>query len=666
MFFITFLIFVSFSNIAECQFWNTSDGILPWESYLQLGHIQRPLGLTLNRSSLAHHHFSVGYLCLQSFMYDEAQDAFNLAINVTPTFIEAHIGKMLSCKHALWADTDFECGLEAYNTTQTMLKTSNITLSPLQSALITTVYQWYANESSVTAGELSFLSSIEQLSKVYPNETDIQVLHGLSLLNIAYQNEFEGQIEPKPMLEARKILKSALKNEPTHPGALHYLIHAFDVDHVTTAEKAAEFATIYNKTVLSLSHAQHMPAHIWMRTGAWLLAISADRSAVEVSLGLCATKIFHRHISISSPDLTSILKQFNSSSQVLSFLQCDAENRAHSTEWLSYSRLQAGDWLGSVALIRDLFLAENQSLSTPHHYLPFAYRAQARSIVDIFFWFPYRREFLDKIQSLLVFNKEQPLVLFGDNATGWYPIWSEAGYRFIECLQLLTNFHLNNNKSQVFITIDNHLERFIILSNRTRHFSKYIANNIFLMAPQILAMRYYVNGLWQECLNELYTATQLESTAVSNGNNPTLIFARSSELLAMHLLLMYETYQEDTKWNNSSVYKLNGSEISLDKFPSMALDFYQKEDQIAPNRAINTLGMARLNVHLNHENIATSLYQQLVFQMTSANYSDENFLREANQYLEQHNSMIKCTFSIILIIFSLLSSILHSTLNKIS
>jgi hypothetical protein len=28
-------------------------------------------------------------------MYDEAQDAFDLAINKTPTLIEAYIGKML-------------------------------------------------------------------------------------------------------------------------------------------------------------------------------------------------------------------------------------------------------------------------------------------------------------------------------------------------------------------------------------------------------------------------------------------------------------------------------------------------------------------------------------------------------------------------------------------
>ena len=75
--------------------WKASDGILPWQSYLKLGEIHRPLGLKLNRASLAHHHFAIGYLCLQSFMYDEAQDAFNLAINHTPTFIEPYIGKIL-------------------------------------------------------------------------------------------------------------------------------------------------------------------------------------------------------------------------------------------------------------------------------------------------------------------------------------------------------------------------------------------------------------------------------------------------------------------------------------------------------------------------------------------------------------------------------------------
>ncbi len=148
-----------------------------------------------------------------------------------------------------------------------MLRKSNITLTPLQSSLLSTVYLWYANQSSIKAGERAFLSSIANVSKTYPNEADIRVLWGLSLLNVAYDREFEDQIEPKSMIESREVLKTALKMEPNHPGALHYLIHAYDVNQVDVAEKASDYALIYNKTVLTLSHAQHMPAHIWMRTG---------------------------------------------------------------------------------------------------------------------------------------------------------------------------------------------------------------------------------------------------------------------------------------------------------------------------------------------------------------------------------------------------------------
>lgn len=90
---ILLILFVFNKNINGLA-WNTS-GLCSWESYLQLGEIERPLGLTLDRSSIVHHHFYIGYLCLHSFLYDEAQDAFDSAIELNETFIEAYIGKLL-------------------------------------------------------------------------------------------------------------------------------------------------------------------------------------------------------------------------------------------------------------------------------------------------------------------------------------------------------------------------------------------------------------------------------------------------------------------------------------------------------------------------------------------------------------------------------------------
>jgi hypothetical protein len=109
---------------------------------------------------------------------------------------------------------------------------------------------------------------------------------------------------------------------------------------------------------------------------------------------------------------------------------------------------------------------------------------------------------------------------------------------------LLTVLQTSNNISGISSTIDNHLARLITLSNHTTSLSKYISTSILMMIPQILGMRYYINGSWQECLSELSEAVRFESMLVSDGNSPTLIFARSSELLAMHLLLIYEKYQE--------------------------------------------------------------------------------------------------------------------------
>lgn len=97
----------------------------------------------------------------------------------------------------------------------------------------------------------------------------------------------------------------------------------------------------------------------------------------------------------------------------------------------------------------------------------------------------------------------------------------------------------------------------------------------------------------------------------------------------------------------------NGTQTSIAKFPSIALKLYKIADQTAPNRAINTLGLARSNAHLNRHSIAVGLYQQLSFQMTSSHYHDENFLKEPNEYLDNHNSAIHSNFSFSLTLFIL-------------
>lgn len=150
-----------------------------------------------------------------------------------------------------------------------MLTQTSTTLSDFQRSLLSTAYKWYPDPSAsnTTEGEWEFLSSIANLSRLYPNEIDIRALWALSLLNVADQAQFQSTTESLYMLFARIVLEEAVQKEPNHPGILHYLIHAYDVPRVDIAQQADGYALSYGRLVKTASHAQHMPAHIWMRTG---------------------------------------------------------------------------------------------------------------------------------------------------------------------------------------------------------------------------------------------------------------------------------------------------------------------------------------------------------------------------------------------------------------
>ncbi|CAF1126254.1 unnamed protein product [Adineta ricciae] len=268
--------------------------LLPWERYVNLGSAGQPLGSAINQTSLAHQHFLIGYLCLHSFHYESAQEAFAMALEEDNTFVEAHIGRLLgfvSITQTLWEYMDREGTLQAWNETWAIFNNSNVTLTPYQLAYLNTVYQWFAYEN-ISDGEDVFLQSMLNLTQTFPIDTDAQTQLGLVYLNIAIRETFELQmLEPPAMLEARKVLQKVLAQEPSHPGCLHYLIHACDIPRVGSAVQAIPYAHSYREIVRTASHAQHMATHTWIRIGAWPLAQEDNERSVNVSVILCMLKL---------------------------------------------------------------------------------------------------------------------------------------------------------------------------------------------------------------------------------------------------------------------------------------------------------------------------------------------------------------------------------------
>ena len=83
---------------------------------------------------------------------------------------------------------------------------------------------------------------------------------------------------------AGAVALQLLDANPNHPGAAHYTIHAFDDPvHAPLALPAAHvFARIAEK----VSHARHMPSHIFIQRGMWDRVSSSNQSAYEAAVDL--------------------------------------------------------------------------------------------------------------------------------------------------------------------------------------------------------------------------------------------------------------------------------------------------------------------------------------------------------------------------------------------
>jgi hypothetical protein len=115
-------------------------------------------------------------------------------------------------------------------------------------------------------------------------------------------------------VKAGALAMDVFKKNPSHPGAVHYIIHAFD-DPVH-APLALEAAHVYAKIVPAVSHAVHMPTHIFIQHGMWNEVANQNMRAYNVAKELW-----------QPGDVPG--------------------DMAHSGDWGQYGFLQLGDYAGA-------------------------------------------------------------------------------------------------------------------------------------------------------------------------------------------------------------------------------------------------------------------------------------------------------------------------------
>ena len=99
--------------------------------------------------------------------------------------------------------------------------------------------------------------------------------------------------------------KASLKRNPQHPGALHYILHAYD--HPQLAARALPAARAYAKIAPAASHALHMPAHTFVQLGLWDEAAATDQASWDASIAWAKRRgLSVAHARLSQPVVASV------------------------------------------------------------------------------------------------------------------------------------------------------------------------------------------------------------------------------------------------------------------------------------------------------------------------------------------------------------------------
>ena len=219
--------------------------------------------------------FERGLLLLHSFEYAAARREFEQAEDLDPSFAMAVWGEALTYNHTLWNEQDTAAARAAMAKLGSTPE-ERIARGPTarERDYLATLEKLYGAGDKLER-DAAYSAALGDLSRRYPEDLDARALYALSLLGLS------------PKRDVRTYMRGAAEAEAVydidkrHPGALHYLIHAYDDPaHAPLGLRAAR---LYAQVAPGSSHAQHMTSHIFFALGFWDEAITANEASLRVA-----------------------------------------------------------------------------------------------------------------------------------------------------------------------------------------------------------------------------------------------------------------------------------------------------------------------------------------------------------------------------------------------
>ena len=220
--------------------------------------------------------FMRGLLLLHSFEFDAARESFRAAQAQDPGFVMAYWGEALSHNMPIWGEQDLEA---ARAVLQRLGPTREVRMGKAaterERGYLASVEALYGDGTKVER-DASFNRALGELARKFPADLDARSFHALSWLGLSGSTR-----DTANYMRAAGEAEAVYEIDPRHPGALHYLVHAYDDPvHAPLGLRAARR---YGKVAPAAAHAQHMPSHIFFALGMWDDAIEANIASLATA-----------------------------------------------------------------------------------------------------------------------------------------------------------------------------------------------------------------------------------------------------------------------------------------------------------------------------------------------------------------------------------------------
>ena len=243
--------------------------------------------------------FSRAVALLHSFFYEEARRVFTSVAERDPKCAMAQWGIAMTWWHPIWTPPrpdEMSAGKAAIEKAMAMNAGTD-----RERGFITALNVYYNTPDSSKAGAvgqschgpvgpgdrvIAYEKAMHQLRDKYPDDFEVQAFYAFAVLAAGYATPNDTTLSKQ--LEAAALFEKLWKQNPNHPGVVHYLIHCYD--YPALAQRGLAAAQSYASIAPWVPHALHMPSHIFTRLGMWDESIAANGASAQASRAYAAMR----------------------------------------------------------------------------------------------------------------------------------------------------------------------------------------------------------------------------------------------------------------------------------------------------------------------------------------------------------------------------------------